>query len=237
MKSDLDELIELLEAELKTLEEYIKVSVEDSEYLNAHYHSQASFKIQSQLYILYKLRDPLYNEKQRLEQTLKIFERKDTDSNTPRLKAYYDSETKKYREKLEKLNEQKCDARYDDQQLDNALFKIVEGKCTGFILYLNASDNLGITFERSGSYIEISLSVKNILKVDIFLTDEEEHTWPVNKFKALGFDLNPGGNNFIYRFSINDFRDALEIKTLLSRLIYDLFSYCELDSPANMMFF
>ena len=90
MKSELDELIELLEAELTTLKDYTKASVEDSEYLNAHYHSQASFKIQSQLGTLYKLRDPLYSEKQRLEQTLRIFEHKDNGLNTPRMNAYYE---------------------------------------------------------------------------------------------------------------------------------------------------
>ena len=107
MKSDLDELIEILEAELKTLEAYIKVSVEESEYLNAHYHSQALFKIQSQLYGLYKLKDPLYNEKQQLEQMKKMFEKTDDTSKSPRLEAYYEIKLKEYEEQLRKLNSQK----------------------------------------------------------------------------------------------------------------------------------
>jgi len=237
MKSDLDELIELLEAELKTLEGYIQNFVEESEYLNAHYHSQASYKVQSQLRILYKLRDPFYDDKQRLEQTIKMFNKPDEIAKSPRLQAYYESKIAECQEELKKLNGQKKDSAYDEQRLDDALFKIIEGVYTGFILYLNASDNLSFTFEKVGLEIEISVTVKSILKADVFLTDEEEHTWPINKFKALGFNLNSTGNRFIYRLETNNLNSTLAVKTLLSRVIYDLFNYYELDNPANLMFF
>jgi hypothetical protein len=45
----------------------------------------------------------------------------------------------------------------------------------------------------------------------------------VNKFKALGFMSVDG--NWVYAYSLSRFKDALEIKIVLARLVYEVFHY------------
>lgn len=228
----------MLEAESQTLDSYIKASVEESEYLNAHYNSQALFKIQSQLYTLYKLKDPFYEEKQRLEQTMKMFNKPDDTLKPPRLEAYYEIKRKEYGELLRKLRKQKKEPKYDDQKLDDALFKLIEGTHNGFILFLNADNNIGITFEMLATHmLSISVNVKDVFNAEYFFDDGDQQNIPLNKFKGLGFALNANGSKLIYKYDMANFKSAVFLKILLSRIIYDLFTYAELDKPANLVYF
>ena len=45
----------------------------------------------------------------------------------------------------------------------------------------------------------------------------------VNKFKGLGFMSIDG--NWVYPYSLSSFKDALDIKIVLARLVYQVFHY------------
>ncbi|BAU53304.1 hypothetical protein [Mucilaginibacter gotjawali] len=240
MKSDLDSLIELLEAEKQFLKTCIKDNTQEWEYLHAHYHSKALFKLNGELRILKKLKDPFYDEKLELERSIEIFKKRDKMELYLPADSYYEKLIKEYIDKLEKLNERKSEPFYDDQKIDDALFNLLEKTNVGFVLYLGAKDNLSFTFELSADNIlEISLSVKNVLNVDYFFGDDadDDEIGPLNKFKGLGFSLNHTGNKLIYKYDMSGFKEASAIKILLSRAIYDIFTYAELDKPATLVYY
>jgi len=238
MKSDLDELIELCEAERQFLKDCIKDNTEEWEFLHAHFHSRALNKINSQLQILRKLRDPFYNEKLELERMLEIYNEWNETEATSNKDSYYERMIKETKDKLQKLNEQKGKPLYDDQRIDDALFDLLEKSHAGFILYLNVKDNLNFNFELSAdNMLNISISVKNVLDVEYFFDDEEEEAGPINKFKGLGFALNYTGSKLIYKYDMKGFKEASAIKILLSRIIYDIFAYANFDKPATLVYY
>lgn len=240
MKSELDEVIEFYEAEREFLRECIKQNQEDFEFMNAHFHSQGLFQVERQLDILYKLKDPNFTRKQELERNIRMYEASFQRSPRLSLDSYYIKELDKNKQELNKLNEQKIGFPLDDQQLDNALFDVVEGKHTGFILYLNSQENLAINFELiEAGLLELSISLKEFLKVDYFFDsdDDSSETRPNNALKQLGFNVNSRSNKLVKIIDTKDFKNAIEIKTILSRLIYDLFRYAEIDNPASLICF
>lgn len=238
MKSDLNELIELYEAEKESIENCIKSNLEEGEYLNAHFHSQALFKVDHHLRMLYKMKDPFYDEKNETERMLSMYERFDNRGIASNLDSYYKKMTDEYKAKLQELNEESKKPLFDDQKIDDALFGLWAGIYRGFVLYLNRKDNLSITFESTDDeLLDISISVKSALNVDYFFGDDDEEDNPLNKFKGLGFKLNNAGNKLIYKYDMRNFRDAIAIKVLLSRVIYDVFTYAGLDNPASLVYF
>jgi hypothetical protein len=239
MKSDLDELIELCEAEKQSLEDCIKDNTEEYEYLHAHYHSQALFAINHQLQVLYKLRDPFYDEKVQLERMIGLYEKWDKIEGLPNLDSYYEKEIKDNKNKLEELNKQKNKPLYDDQKIDDALFVLLKGDNQGFILFLNKKDNLSFTFELSaGNMLDISISVKSVLNVEYFFDDDDDdEVRPIKKFKGMGFAVNETRNKLIYKYDMKKFKEAGAIKKLLAHIIYDVFRYADLDNPASLVYF
>ena len=235
MKSDLDELIELLETEVKVIEACIKDNTEEWDYQMAHHNSRALFKLNQKLNVLHKMNDPFYEEKKNLERMIMIHEKRiELDMNAWR-GDYYQKIIEEDKSKLQGLKDQKNTPIYDDQKIDDALFSIWAGIYKGFILYLNKKDKLGITFESVGDeVINISISVKSALNVDYFFGDDSEEDRPLDKYKGLGFVLNDDGSKLVYKYDMGDFKDAIAIKVLLARIIYNIFTYAELDKPASL---
>ncbi|MCR8561274.1 hypothetical protein KXD93_26715 [Mucilaginibacter sp. BJC16-A38] len=238
MKSDLDELIELLETEAKVIKACIKENIEEWDYQIAHHNSRALFKLNQKLNVLHKMKDPLYEEKRNLERMIMIHEKHiKLDANTG-IVDYYLELLEEDKRKLQGLKDQKSVPIYDDQKIDDALFSVWAGIYKGFTLYLNKEGNLAITFESvEEEVIDISVTVKSVFNVDYFFGDDDEEDNPLNLFKGLGFMLNDVGNRLVYKYDMGDFKDAGEIKILLSRLVYDVFTYAELDKPTRLMYF
>jgi len=206
MKSDLDELIELCEAEKLYLENYIK--------------------------------DPFYNEKCELERVIEIYRKWDNLEIYSHADSYHQKQIKDNEDKLKELNKQKNKPLYDDQKIDDALFNLLNGVYKSFIFYLNIKDNLGFNFILSElNFLEISISVKNVLKVAYFFGDDDDEWSPLNAFKGLSFALNSADTKLIYKYDMKNFQDAVFVKILLSRIIYDIFTYAEFESPANLIYF
>lgn len=237
MQSDIDKLIELLEEEKLFVEHCIKDNVDEFEYLHAHIHAKALMRVNTQLQIFKRLKDPLYNKKAELETLLEMYKKWKGDAGSG-IDLYYEKLISEINEQLTTLTESHNIPQYDDQKLDDGIFNIRAGRHNGFILYLNVKDNLGFTFERLQSdVLSISIDVKSVLNVEYFFGDDNEDENPVNKFIGLEFRLNQTGNKLVYKYDMLHFKDAISIKTLLSRVIYDIFTYAELDKPASLVYF
>jgi hypothetical protein len=172
-------------------------------------------RVNTQLQILKRLKDPFYNKKADLERLLEMYKR---FGNTG-------SDIDLYSEKMR-------------IEIADELKKLIRaGHHNGFILYLNVKDNLGFTFELlQPDMLSISIDVKSALNVEYLFEDDEDEN-PLNKFRGLGFGLNQTGNKLVYKYEMKHFKDAIAIKTLLSRVIYDIFTYAELDAPASLVYF
>ncbi len=238
MKSDLDELIELLETEVKVIEACIKDSIEEWDYQMAYHNSRALFKLNQKLNVLHKMKDPFYDEKTNLERTIMIHEKRiELDMNAWR-GDYYQKIIEEDKSKLQALKDQKNTPIYDDQKIDDALFSIWAGIYKGFVLNLNKKNKLSITFESVGDeVINISISVKTALNVDCFFGDDSEEDRPLDKYRGLGFVLNDDSSKLIYKYYMGNFKEAISIKILLARLVYDILTYAEFDKPASLVYF
>jgi hypothetical protein len=234
---DIDRIIELLEQEKLFVEQCIKDNVDEFEYLHAHIHGKALTKLNTQLKILKQLKDPLYNKKADLERQLELSKYWNEDVGLG-INMYYEKFIAEITEQLKKLAESDKMPKYDDQKLDDAIFNIRAGHNNGFILYLNVKNNLGFTFELTQpDVLSISIDVKSVLNVGYFFGDDGEDERPLKKFDGVGFRLNKSGNKLVYKYDMRHFKDAIAIKTLLSRVIYDIFTYAELDKPASLVYF
>jgi len=238
MKSDFDALVEFYKKERKFIERCIKNNIKEMEYLHAHHHSEALFRIDHKLRVLETSRDSFHDEKRRLELTVILFERLDRKHQRSNLASHYKKKLDEYKDRLQKLNQESKKPIVDDQKIDDALFALLDGTYNGFILYLNAKDNLGITFELlMPPVLTISVGIKEVFNVDYFLDNDDPQNIVLNKFKDLGFALNDAGTKLVYKYDMTKFKDALSIKILLARLIYDIFIYAELDKPASLVYF
>lgn len=237
MKSELDELIEALEEENKLLEASINDNIDNFEYIDAHFQSRALNKLSTRLNILYKMKDSLYTEKMNIQRRINLYINLKNKEGPPVMDNYYQKEIDKANVELREINNKGLVPQYDEQNIDAALLKLQMGNCNGFILYLNAQDNLSIIFEKAAvDIIEISLSVKSVLNVEYFWSDEEEDA-PLNKFYGLGFNNNPQNDKLVYSYNFEGTNNAIAVKILLSRIIYDVFTYAEFDTPASLIYF
>ena len=96
MKTDLDELIELLEIEELSLNKLIEDSLKERDYLTAHYHSVALNKIKDQLGIFNGFKGDLYNAKLGLEMMMQWMDKTYMDN------TYKDAKFKEYFEASKK---------------------------------------------------------------------------------------------------------------------------------------
>ncbi|MCQ6959742.1 hypothetical protein [Mucilaginibacter aquariorum] len=235
MQSDIDKLIELLQEEKLFIEQCIKDNIDEFEYLHAHIHTKTLTKLNTQLRIFKQLKDPFYNKKMELEMQLEMYKQFRKDS--PDIDLYYQKVIAEVNDELKKLNESNAKPQYDDQKVDDAIFNIRAGRHNGFIIYLNVKDNLGFTFELlQTDILSISIDVKSALNVEYLFEDDEDEN-PLNKFSGLGFGLNQTGSKLVYKYNMEYFKDAISIKRLLSRVIYDIFTYAELDKQASLVYF
>ena len=81
----------------------------------------------------------------------------------------------------------------------------------------------------------ISIDLKNILDVDYSLNDYEDRSF-ANVFVNLGFRLNDN-DVLIYFYDMKNFKDAITIKTLLARIVYDILRFTGYNNNATLEYY
>ena len=232
MKSDLDLLIELLEAEKLSLETAITNNLIEHEYLSVYHHGEALLKVNAQLYRLQNFKGPLYDEEPLLE---RLVDSVTKFSDSPFMRDYWEEMIKTKRDEIEKLKRQKNKHFNDEQQLDNALFD----------LYENRVKKLRFHFSHRGEpfYIDFEMTEVNILaisaKIDSLINYDDPddlETNQLNLFENIGFKRNIKLGLLVYNYNMDNFKDAIAIKTILSRIIYDI-GYSGDDNEAKLEYF
>ncbi|WP_214225649.1 hypothetical protein [Pedobacter sp. B4-66] len=234
MKSDLEELIEAYEIEKAELEKLISGYVEEGDYIYAHYHNKALRKINKTLDILKGIQNPFY----RL-----ISEEKSIAKNISKMltseeyKKYFDllgadhfaDRLREGENKITEWQQIAISPIYDSQEIDNALFDLVKGVLNGFNLYFKSRPDIFARFTLKDHIIEITLLYDEDAYYDygrVFGDGKE--------ISALGFILEE--EQWVYHYHFDQFKDALEIKILLARLIYDVFNYDRRFDSARIIY-
>lgn len=223
----LTELIDLLEDEGLRLETIMKACVAESDYKHAHKYQKALHKVNRQLQTLNGLQDPSYKEKSMLKHTQEIYIKYLADPKYAGMTDYF----------LDKMNETQqklyipsaSPPQYDTQEIDDALFQLVEKKITGFKFNLQKQSNLYLRFQLIGHSLKLSITpFKELMNEDVLYKEEKK------ALKSLGF-TNSLGKEYLYcMVDVSRFKDALAIKTLLARIVFEVFFYRELDRPATI---
>jgi hypothetical protein len=215
MKSDLEELIEAYEAEQAELEREIAGYVAEADYKYAHYHQKVLWKLKQKIVILKVLQNPVYrfisDEERRIE-NCKMASNKQEFVNSI---GFFNDQISISEDKIRELQKTPLVPVYDGQDIDDALFGLVNKECNGFKLFFKSEPDLFIRFKLRGEFIEIELSpAENTGYADLFSRNS-------TKLGALGFRLNDG--LWVIQYALAHFKDALEIKTILAKLIYEVF--------------
>ncbi len=199
------------------LEKQIAEYVKEADYLYAHYHQRALRKVNRTLDTLKRLENPLYS---------RIREHQMYIDNCRKMLAdpeyvggdYLKHRIKHYEDKILELKSIPVTPSYDSQEIDDAIFSLVNGEISGFKFYFKSTPDVYADFTKSDDMIHIQICSQTDGTNDYqyLLSD-------INKFKALGFILMDG--NWVYTYDLTSFKDALEIKIVLARLIYEVFHY------------
>ncbi|MBB6127650.1 hypothetical protein [Mucilaginibacter lappiensis] len=223
MKSDLNLLIEYYRAEKRSLESSIKAYLKEQDYLYAHYQQEALWRLNITLGTLQYFKDPLYYEKQELKRIAEFTKGRKLNSY---VKSFYQERLIEKENSLSK----KSSVYYfnDDQVIDDALFNLYEGRCKQFRLCLSKTNSLYLYFElQDKQVLNISFITKTILDMygyDEYNYDEDDNESRPYVLRKLGFKWENDLNKIVYSFNMTGFKDAIQIKILLARIAYEVFS-------------
>lgn len=227
MKSDLEELIDAYEEEKTQLEKQISEYVEEADYLYAHYHSKALSALTKTLEILKNLHNPVHRniveEDKRIQGYNKMLKGSGDDSLKPYMTNLLLQGIKESENKIQEFKKIKMQSSYDSQEIDDALFSLVNNDIKSFALRINRPSKLSIRFEIVINVIEIKLSF-----------DEENEQIKYNQLRHAGFFLQH--HEWVYQYPLSRFKNSLEIKMMLSHLIYDLFEYDSRYETAELIY-
>lgn len=224
MKSDLDQIIEYFESEKQLLELSIKENLAEYDYLYAHYQQEGLWRLNSHLNTLKQFRDPLFNKKRDIESSIEWMSRfENTDSG-----RFYKRNIAERKLALEKLSRDRVIEYFNDSQvIDEALFDLYERRIRKFRLCLNEEDNFNIDFEITGELLRITHqpdfeSSNYDYAIHFGDDDDDAYRHPLEK---LAFEWSADNKVLVYHYDIKEFREALPVKILLSRIIYEKFNF------------
>lgn len=231
MKSELDLLIELLEDEKKSLQSLIEENLKEYEYLNVHHHGEALMQVNGRLHMLNCFKDPFYEKEQQFERLLNrgLFDQ-DID-----LKSYWAKRIAEEKEKIQKLRRQANTYFNDTQNIDNALFDLRDGRFNKLRLSFSHRDGpFHLDFEMdTGQILKISTRASCLVNSD---DPDDLETNQLRLFINLGFKAHDDVDMLIYQWDMLGVKDIIAIKTMLSRIIYDI-GYVGDEKQATLAYF
>ena len=221
---DLDSLIRFLEEEMERTKHRVEEAAREWEFGEAKAHAQTHRQIARRIYALKNLRDPSYEERARLYRLLiRLEEDEKAYAAYPDITARMGAEIKQINETLDKLESARA-IRLDTQHIDDALFQLVDGTLERFRLHLNKGEKVVLDFTLRGHLLEIGLSYK---QGSIFGFMKKE-------LRRLRFTKVVGTHRFFRHIDVTAIKDAIQIKQLLSVVLFDVFGPTWFDHPAEL---
>ena len=231
MDNQLTILISVYEEEKARLQKLIDECVQESEYLYAHYHSQALDKITTTLHTLKNFEDRFYKEKDFRLERIAIWKQALSLAISDDMKEYYEMIIQMEEEDLEKLNQisKQQAANPNSSIFDDALVKLVEKKIKNLKLILKKTDNFFLGFTYSTKKLKVSLPYVRQHKKKRLLDDES-----ITSFQNLGFDLSQNKLTLILSGNKEDILHQL--KVILSKIVFEIFHFKKFDKESYIQF-
>lgn len=226
-------LISLYEEEKIRLQKLIDDSLAETEYLMAHYHSEALFQLNRRLQTLNNIDDKLYDEKDFLQRRICLLEKQIETESSEYLEEYYIKNLQQKIEELEKLNEIPKPPTLPESftLLDETIKKLTEKKIKNLKLILKKADNLFVGFSFSKKVLKLTLPyVKQHTKKGIL------HEGNINSFKKPGFDLAENKTNLTLTLTGNKEEILKRVKIILSKIVFEIFFFKEFDNESYIEF-
>lgn len=223
MNRELEKIIDFYEEEKQRLENLIQLAIGETEYKVAHYHQKALKKTNIKLNCLKSLETPNFDKIQWLASVKGTYEEMIASRNQPI--DYFEQEIKRMNSELENLKKFSKAPSIDGQEFDDLIFDMAEGKLIKFRFFLGRTDqDFYLDFEKIDNQIMISIPYKR-LKKDYILFKSSARA-----LKSLGFNKTEDKKSMVLHFDLAGFRDAIAIKTLTSRILYDAIGYSHLTN-------
>jgi hypothetical protein len=233
MDNQLKLLISLYEEEKFRLQKLIDESLVESEYLMAHYHSQALYQLNGRLQTLKNIDDKLFDEKYFIQRRIDGLQKRMGTESSDYMKDYYVKDLQRAKEELEKLNQIPKPATLPGNYnlLDETLKKLVDKKIKNLKLILKKADNLFLGFSYSKKTLKVTLPyVKQHIKKWVLYDDN------ISSFRNLGFNLIENETKLTLTLT-GDKEDILKrLKVILSKIVFEIFYFKEFDNESYIQF-
>jgi hypothetical protein len=233
MDSQLKLLISLYEEEKIRLQKMIDECLVETEYLMAHYHSEALYQLNGRLQTLKNIDDKLFDEKNFRLREIDYLQKRIEAESSGYMKEYYEKDLQRNKEELEKLSRNPKQPTLPDTEtlLDEVLKKLADKKIKNLKLILKKADNLVLGFSYSEKTLKVTLPyVKQHTKKWI-LSDNH-----INSFKKLGFDLTDSESKLTLVL-IGNKEDVLKkLKTILSKILFEIFYFKQFANESYIQF-
>ncbi|MBB6237719.1 hypothetical protein HDC90_002341 [Pedobacter sp. AK013] len=229
MNEEINELLSIYKQEKELIESLIESDKIDNDYKAIYLNSKILVNIQRQIRLIESLLDPHAQEKEQLKRTIDFYVnrggfQKDND--------YQKHILEQIDQKLDQLNSYKPAYFDDGQEFDDAIFDLAEQRIKGFIFNLKKEEKLFLLFERNEK--EILLSITNVKRLKKkYILDKTTR----NALKFIGFKEEKHIDSFVFNYNLDHFKDAIFIKTIVSRVIFDAFHFQNLDNKTTIEFF
>jgi hypothetical protein len=223
MNQELEKIIDFYEEEQQRLENLIQLAVEETEYKVAHYHQKVLAKVNAKLNCLKNLETPNFDRIEWLARAKRTYEEMIASKNNPI--DYLEQEIKRMDGELDSLRNLNKVPSIDGQEFDDLIFDMAEGQISKFRFFWGRMDeDLYLDFEKMENQIVISIPGYKELRKNYTFTKSSTRT-----LKSLGFKKTEDKKSMVLYFDLNGFRDAIAIKTLTSRILYDAIGYSHLN--------
>ena len=217
-------IIDHLEAEKKELLSLIEQAVNDKEFLNVHYHTEALKQISERIDILRGLNDNSYHKKKslldkitHLNQMLLSGEFSDQKFQTHLKEMILRAEVE-----LSSLDATTYDLpKTYSTQVSNMVEQLQLKKIKGFRIILSVEPHLSIELKRSKGNISITIGNLRKLVGDGILDEEEDFP----KLKSLGYELFQNSRKMTASIALAQSGVCKDVMTVLSKTILEVFRF------------
>lgn len=234
MDSQLTLLISIYEEEKAQLQKDIELYLAEKEYLMAHYKSEALFQLNSRLQKLHNLEDPLYDQKEHLQRSLKQSQRQLASETEPYMKDLYDRWIREAQEELEKLNQVsivQMPSMIPQTFFDETLERLLKKEIKNLKLVLDQQQNLFLQFSYTKKKLTIILpDIHAHLKKWVFYEDQ------LTVLKNTGFQLSADGNRLMLSLTGEKAAILSQVKVILCKIIFEIFAFREFRNESYVCF-
>lgn len=226
-------LISLYEEEKIRLQKLIDECLVETEYLMAHYHSEALYQLNGRLQTLKNIDDKLFDEKDFRQRRIDGLQKRMETESSDYMKDYYMKDLQRAKDELEKLNQIPKQPTLPDNEtlLDETLKKLIDKKIKNVKLILKKADNLLLGFTYSRKTLKVTLPyVKQHIKKWILYDDN------INSFKNLGFDFRENETKLTLTLTGDKEEILNKLKAILSKIVFEIFYFKEFDNESYIQF-